>query len=103
MVKPAEEEFMRPMQGDEPVHRGMDSNLCLEVAGFAAVDAVILTVLAESNIMLAHAQAAKAFTDTLFFGPVTQHANELFRHKPLRKRREVPAFYRTKRQERRLL
>lgn len=52
----------------------------MEVAGFAAVDAVILAVLAEADIMLAHAKRAVAFALAFVFGLVAQHTDECISH-----------------------
>jgi hypothetical protein len=43
----------------------------VEVAGFAAVDAVVLAILAEADVMLAHAQYTIALAVAFLFRFVT--------------------------------
>jgi hypothetical protein len=55
-------------------------NLGLEVASFAAVDAVILAVLAKTDVILTHAESAIALTLAFIFRLVAQHTDECLGH-----------------------
>jgi hypothetical protein len=60
----------------------MDSVLRLEVAGFPAIETIILAILAQTDVVLAHAQAAIAFAMAFLFFPVAQQTDEFIRHRP---------------------
>jgi hypothetical protein len=52
----------------------------VEVARFAAVDAVVLAILAEPNIVLAHAEHTIAFALAFVLGLVAQHTDKCIGH-----------------------
>jgi hypothetical protein len=65
-------------QSNHPISNG--SVLRLEVAGLAAVEAVVVSILYQANVMLALAEAAVALANALLFGLIALHADESFGH-----------------------
>jgi hypothetical protein len=45
--------------------------LCLEITGFAAIDAIVLSVLTEADVVRAHTESAEAVTFALLLGLLT--------------------------------
>src|SRR5689334_9281998 len=57
-----------------------DSVLGLEVAGLAAVEAIIIAVLNQADVVLTLAEATIAIAAALVFGLVAKQADELVGH-----------------------
>ena len=56
------------------------SVLRLEIAGLAAIEAIVVAVLHQADVVLALAQAAEAGAAAVLFHLVAQHANEFLGH-----------------------
>jgi hypothetical protein len=54
--------------------------LRIKIAGLAAIEAVIVAILAQADVVLALAQTAIAPALALFFRLIALHANELVGH-----------------------
>lgn len=54
----------------------------MKVAGFAALPAVVLSVLAQADIVLAHAEGAVLVTQAFLLFQFTNRAKETVRHVP---------------------
>jgi hypothetical protein len=60
--------------------RRIDSNLSLEIAGFAAVETIIVSVLAKTYLVLALAEAAVALALAVCLRLIALHADKLVGH-----------------------
>ena len=83
MVNPIDAQVRSDQQGSVTDHVTVDeaqatgdSRLRLEVAGFAAVQAVVLAVIAETDVVPALAENAEAVTLAAFFFLVALRADE---------------------------